>query len=330
MEKYQMMIYGAGNSEIAERLEEELNQVYSIRNAQLRIYAKSYIFANSCFAMYKRFKSLKEEMQGVKSSGVYEYTYEGGEAGIKTQQLYMQECANPAAFENFLLEGIEKMPEKEIILILIGQSYGRGLFLDCYTAVPMQLTYDDFFGILRRVGQESGVYFHLILDISSWHRVMLPYELAQIPCITSLFIWQKTKKVEVFPIKRWIETSICRGEHWLKVLYKEFAGYRVIMHAMWWQLCQKKWQVYRENPCALTWKSFYESYKDLLSYGGTQSIKGSVSIQESEMEQQENAEELTYEAWKDYFLKLYEEHVEEEDLGAWLEEMKNCISYYKL
>lgn len=330
MDNYQLMIYGAGNSEIAERLEAEMDAVYHIRNPQLRIYARTYILANSCLAMYKRFDGIKDAIGDVKSSGTYEYTYEGGDSGIKTQQLHIDECSSPVTFEYFLETGIENMEGKEIILVLIGRSYGNGLFLDCCTTPGTQLTYEDFFAILKRVGNQRGVYFHLILDVGLWHSMILPYELSQIPSVASLFIWDSNQGLETFPIRKWIETSIYKGENWIKVLYREFAGYKIHTHSVWWKLCKMKWEAYRKNPYTATWRQFYEQYKDLIFYTGEDSKAITKPLHQHYELDYVSDETLCTNKWANYLSALYDEQINITDMDGWLKEMKNCIAYYKL
>lgn len=330
MDTYHLMIYGGGNSEIAATLEEEMEHLYMLQNNYLKIYAKNYLLVNSCYAMYKRFSAIKEQGRNVKSGGVYEYTYLGLEDSIKRQELSMGECSNPVEFEKFLLEGIKRLEAKEIILILIGQSYGNGIFIDFFNHQPTQLTYEDLFSILKRVGQEKEVYFHMILDITSWHGITLPYELSQIPCIASVFIWERSHTLQVFPITTWIQKAIYKGEHWMKVLYKTFHGYHIHTHPVWWKVCKLKWEEYIENPCAVTWKSFYEQYKYIVSYHGENANGLTSPLQ------------LTYDTdiMQDgvlhtmqliqYFKGCYGEIISSQEVNQWLDEMKKCITYYKL
>lgn len=330
MAAYHLLVYGGGNCEIAAAVQQQMEKLYKLRNQYLKIYAKSYILANSCLAMYRRFDSIKNQVETTKSGGVFEYFYDGQESGVERHELKMGQSSDPANFERFLEEGLELINEKEVTLILMGQSYGDGLFVDFFDMPPSYLSYEDFYNIIYRVGKRKETYFHIIFDLSSWHGVYLPYYLSQIPYVSTMFFWHRKSEFDLFPISKWIKRSLCVGEHWYKVLYEEFEGCALDTHAIGWQFCRQQWELYIKDPCATNWKKFYDQYKYLVIPEDRVKIFKQKNISFTQEVHQLDHCQMEYEDVITYFKSNYTELFEQEELVTWLNEMKNCASYYKL
>lgn len=326
MQIYEMIIYGGGNCELSGVLEQEMEKIYAVKNPQLRLYTKTYHLENSCLEMFRRLPFLKDKLISVKRGGVQEYHYYGKE-GLRRHEMKMSESQDPAAMEGYIRNIVHSCKNKEIYLIIIGQSYEEGILIDYSTTAPSVLTYEDFFGILGRVGQDEDIYFHLILDIPLWKGVTLPFGLSQVHRVASVFVVERKEPLSIFSVSEWLGLCTYEGQHWVKVLHKHYDGYRINTHPIWWRLCKRKWEAYRDNPCHHTWQTFYEQYKYVVTYQGKKKLAYTINTQ---VQEELHPVELTVEELRKYMKELYNENLSNDEVSVWLEEMKNCISYYKM
>lgn len=322
MSQYGVLVYGGGNCEIAASLQEQLQILGEIEEND--IFARGYLFGNSCLAMYKRFHKLKEEIDSVKAGGVYEYLKTDIEK-IETMELQMRQSCIQKEFEEFLYTGLQKIQTTELVLILIGQSNDKGMFIDLCGEVPMYMPYQQMLHSISKIGKEKKKRIHLILDIPQWHAVKVPYMISKCNYIQDVFIYERKKVLDIFPIRQYIE-SLRKGEDIHKV--EGIEGYWIDPHPVWWNLCRWKWEEYLEEPSYKLWKNFYREYKKIVRYNGNKysyykTISKRIEMITVEMK-------LSKEQLKEYFRECGMEDLSHEEINSWLKEMKSCIDYYKL
>lgn len=328
MKGCEVIIYGGGNCEIAGKLTQEMAYVHQIKSKHLKVYAKTYLLEKSCIGLFKRLSPCFLNVPLVGQGGIEEYTYKGDEEGIKKKELVLGESSDPVKMENYLKKVLKDCEEKEIYFVVIGQSCEQGLLIDFVGEEPSILTYEDFYTILKRVSKTRKVYFHLILDIPIWDAIELPYQIAQITSVSSLFIFERTHPLEIFPVAQWLEQTKGTNQHPLKLLQHQYKGYTIITHSLWWAFCKKQWLAYKEDPCHKTWQAFYSYYQYLVRHNGKKS-SGYIKTFRKETDNL-GQDILTPEKLKDYIQGIYGEKVDEECIKEIIKDMKKCVSYYKL
>lgn len=324
-----LLVYGSGNCEIAALLEEEMTRLIQLECPELKIFARNYILENSCLAMYKRFSPLKEKLGQVKKGGLYEYFYDG-ENKIERQEMALEKSTHTEVFEECLQIGIKRMEAEEVLLILIGQSSESGLFWDFAGDGPSKLTYEELWQVLYRLGKRNHIQFDVIMDIPIWHGVEVPEMLVKHPFVKSLFMYERRNPFMILPIASWIMRTKMEGKSYLEVLYKYFPGYHIIMEQTTWQICKANWKVYWEQPGDLTWKQFYESYKEVVVYSAPKDTLHKVKIyfRQESIPKQEGA--INEKELQSYLVEMYHTTFDEKNITLWLKELKTCVDYYKL
>ncbi|MDF2877062.1 MAG: hypothetical protein K0S30_158 [Clostridia bacterium] len=324
MNSRSILIYGGGNCEIASVLDEELNHITHLSRAGMKVFARGHFFNNSCIAMYRRFKELKEDIGESGQGGVHDYFYDNGQV-VKTCELKMK-AASSETFEEFLKVASLKIAGDEVILILIGQGDLSGLFWDFSETPPTCISYKRLVQILMDAFEGKVKKLSLIIDVSNWHNVYLPLCLSQCHLIESVFIYERKKPLEIFPIARWIDCAFDEEYHWTLATYLYFGGYKVDLHPVWWHLCEKRWRDYTSFPSVRSFEEFYTIYKKIVMYYGTSNRIYSKILREKAVFDKQ------YVTTKDiqvYFEQEYLCKVSEEEIEKWLNELKICTDYYK-
>lgn len=321
MNQYGVLVYGAGNCEIAASLQEQLQILGEVEEDN--IFARGYLFGNSCLAMYKRFHKLKEEIDSVKAGGVYEYLRTDTEK-VETMELQMRQACIQEEFESFLHTGLEKIRTSEIVLILIGQSNEEGMFIDLCGEAPMYMPYQQVLQSISEIAGEKGRSIRLILDIPQWHAIKMPYLISRYHQIKEVFVYERKQTIDILPLRAYIENlRQGKNEHCI-----EEKGYWIDTHSLWWDLCKWKWERYLEVPSTKKWKEFYGAYRKLVRYNGNkhryyQTLGSRIEFITTEVK-------LSKQQLKEYFRACGMENVAYEEIHSWLKEMKSCIDYYKL
>ena len=319
-----ILIYGAGNCEIAGALEYELNQITQIKEPDIKILAKGYLFNNSCMAMYRRFKNIKDHVKEVARGGVQEYFYEGHET-VKTCELKMSPVSEKV-FEDFLKMGFEKFSEDDIILILIGQGHFEGLFLDFSQSPISYISYERIFSIIEETAKGKVKKLSLILDISHWHNVYMPLHLSKYHLIDGAFIYERESALKIFPICTWIHQALSKESHWLEATCGIMKGYKIDPHAIWWDLCVKKWEEYVKFPSGKSFEAFYNIYKKIVIYQGDSQRIYSKVLRERGIR---CTSPMTLKDIQKYFEVEYVFESQKDEIEKWLSELKICTDYYK-
>lgn len=324
-----LLVYGSGNCELAALLEAELSRMMQIESPELKIFARGYILENSCLAMYKRFAPLKEQLGQVKKGGLYEYFYDGTEK-IERQELMLESSAHKDIFEECLQIGIKRMKAEAITLVLIGQSNESGLFWDFAQQQPCKLTYNELDEVLYRLGKRNHIHFDVIMDIPIWHGVEIPYTLVRNPYIKSLFMYERQRVVDIFPVTYWIHRTCLEQKPYLEILYKYFSGYYVRMDQELWHVCMNNWKAYWHVPNHMTWKQFYQSYKDVVIYTNPEHKEHEVKIYFKQQYIPEQTEDISEEELQNYLVEMYYTTFDDKNIKLWLTDFKTCVDYYKL
>ncbi|MDF2614771.1 MAG: hypothetical protein K0S71_2557 [Clostridia bacterium] len=324
MSSHSILIYGAGNCEIAGALDFELNQITQISRPNIKIFARGYLFNNSCIAMYRRFKDLKTKIREIGQGGVHEYFYNGEET-IKTCELKMQ-AATEETFEDFLKTGIQKIKDSEIILILIGQGNLQGMFLDFSQNPPTYMPYETIFSIIEKCSKEKVKKLSLIIDVSNWHGIYMPLCIAEYSFIDAVFVYDRESYLNIFPIYRWTEQTFRGQSHWLEETYLSHQGCKIDTHPVWWRLCKNKWDEYAAFPSAKSWIEFNSIYKKLVIYKG---VSKRAYNQVLRNKQADGCNQLAIKDIQEYFNAEYLSNVYEDEVEKWLSELKICTDYYK-
>ncbi|PHV71565.1 hypothetical protein CS063_03070 [Sporanaerobium hydrogeniformans] len=324
MGSYSLLIYGAGNCELAGALEKSLSGLSNISLNQLKVYAKAHVFESGCAALYRRFADLKDTLIHPIHGGVQEYSYEGMEM-ITTYEMKMK-AVSLEEFEAFLKKGAEKFLSEEVILILIGQGNSTGMFLDFSQIPPMYMTYYEVFERINQYLKGKVKRLSIILDLSTWHPMYMPYSISKCHFVESLFIYERRHPLEVFPLNEWIYKVFEGDCHWLELTYHYFSGYKVDLHPYWWENCKQKWEEYVAFPSKCTWIDFYHVYEKIVVYNGaTESLYKSLSTSKNVVHNQSTVKDI-----QSYFNHQYLSHMEENKVEAWLSDLKICTDYYKL
>lgn len=329
MSGHSILIYGGGNCEMASSLDDCLSQIEQINDKNLKVFARGYLFDNSCLAMYGRFEAIKDRMKAnpkqASPGGVHEYFYDGNQI-VKTCELKMQPVSK-TNLEAFLRRGIEKMQDTEMILILIGQGDLESMFLDFSSTPPTALSYKEVFESIDDVLKDKIKKLHLIMDFSNWHDVYLPKILAQYTYIDTIFIYERKDALEVFPLAVWANTVFNKEGHWSEITMISLAGYKIDPHPIWWQLCEKRWEEYVVFPSSNTWEAFYSVYKKLVIHNGKSKRLYSSTLRKKSSEY---AGKDTISFVQEYLKREYGSDIEEKEIEKWLESLKICTDYYKL
>lgn len=317
-----LLIYGGGNCELAASLKKELLKLANIDD--ISVFARGYIFGNSCLAMYKRFKSIRDEIGAVDSGGVYEYLCIEDEK-LTIVEMQMRDASNHEEFEGFLEKGMSSIAQMNIVLIVIGQSSMEGILLDFFGERPSIMSYTQMLHSITQVAKKHKKRIQLVLDIPHWHPVKLPYIISRYERIDSLFIYERSEKIDILPITKYIKAlkyNNNRGEN------KILNGYKIDNHPILWDVCKWKWKRYVDEPCSGHWKEFYNVYKGLVTYTGNK-----YNYYHHIGKNIEFTEEVTYLSDEDlikYFRDYEKEELDDESVKIWFQEMKSCIDYYKL
>ncbi len=324
MGSYSLLIYGAGNCELAGALEENLQSLSDVMLKQLKIYARGYIFDTGCVKMYGRFDDLKDNLIQPIHGGVQEYSYDGKEMVI-TYEMKMK-TTSLETFEDFLKVGAEQFENDEVILILMGQGHLSGMFLDFSQNPPTSMSYNEVFKRIARYLQGKVKKLSIIWDISRWHNIYMPYSLSKYQFIESLFVYERPGPLRLFPLEEWIKKVFDSKCHWLELTYGYFSGYKMDLHPWWWKNCIERWEEYVAFPSAKTWIDFYHVYEKIVVYNGaSESLYKSLSPAKHISHGQ-----ITVKDIQNYFNHQYLSHMEENKVEAWLGELKICTDYYKL
>jgi len=324
MSDHSILIYGAGNCEIAGGLDFELNQITQVNNPNIKIFARGYLFNNSCLAMYRRFKDLKANIKEIGQGGVHEYFY-NGITTIKTYELKMQ-ATSQENFEDFLKTGIQKLQDEEVILILIGQGNLQGMFLDFSQSPPKYMSYEVIFQIIEKCMKEKIKKLSLIIDVSSWHNIYMPACIARHSAIDAVFVYEREGYLNIFPVKKWIEQTLKNNCHWLEATCLEYSGSKIDPHPVWWSLCKNKWEEYEEFPSAKSWIAFNSIYKKIVIYKGISKRPYSQVVRNKCIS---GSNQLAIKDIQEYFNVEYLSNVYEDEVEKWLNELKTCTDYYK-
>ncbi|WP_070000461.1 hypothetical protein [Cellulosilyticum sp. I15G10I2] len=324
MGNHSILIYGAGNCEIAGALEYELNQITQINKPNIKIFARGYFFNNSCIAMYRRFKQIKEYVKEISRGGVHEYFYNGDET-IKTCELKVNSTSE-ITFEKFLKDGIEKLQADEVILILIGQGNYGGMFMDFSKSPPIYIPYEKVFSIIEHCVKGKVKRLSIILDVSQWHNIYMPLYIAQYSFIDTVFVYERDAYLSIFPVYKWIDKALEGQEHWIASTTALFNGYHIDSHPIWWELCSHKWEEYVRFPSGKSFEAFYSIYKKVVIHKGN-----SMRIYSKELRDQGIAyhNQLSLKDTKAYFSREYLCDIEQNDVEKWLNALKICADYYK-
>lgn len=323
-----LLVYGSGNCELAAVIEAEVSKLLQVESEEVKIFARGYILENSCLALYKRFTPLKEHLGQVKKGGLHEYFYNGLEK-IERQELRMESSAQQENFEECVQMGIERMDERVITLVLIGESNETGLFLDFTEKHPCKLTYHALESTLYKLGKRNHIVFDVIMDIPIWHGIEVPYRLVQNPYIKSLFMYERQKPLEIFPIATWIQRTSLQEKDYLEVLYKDFPGYYVSFDQEKWRVCLESWKNYWYNPDADTWRGFYESYKGVVRPTKHEQLGAYNRLSFSNKPRLEENEIMSEKEIQRYFIEMYHIVFEQNHIRHWLTDFKTCVDYYK-
>ncbi len=324
MSSHSILIYGAANCEIAGALDFELNRITQINQPDVKIFARGYLFNNSCMSMYRRFKGLKDNVQEVTQGGMHEYFYNGAET-IKTCELKMS-TSSEKALEDFLNEGVQRLMDDEIILILIGQGNLDGMFMDFLQNPAFYMPYENIFKIINQCFKGKIKKLHLIIDVSNWHNVYMPLCLTRAHFIDTIFIYERSRPLSIFPICNWIEGVFDRECHWALLTYMNWGGYKVDSHPLWWGLCKNKWDEYVQFPSARSFEAFYTVYKKVVLHKG---IHKNIYSKELRKRGIAHCTYMTAKEIKDYFDTEYFSSRYGDEVDKWLNELKICTDYYK-
>lgn len=324
MSNQNILIYGAGNCEIAGALDFELNQITRINNPNIKIFARGYLFNNSCMAMYRRFKDLKESIKEISQGGVHEYFYNGIDT-IKTCELNMQ-AASEETFEVFLKEGLQKFENEEVILMLIGQGNMQGMFLDFSQSPPTYMPYEHVFTVINKCLRKKVKKLSVIIDVSNWHNIYMPLCIAKQSFIDTIFIYEREDCLSIFPICKWIENVFEENCHWAEVTYQNHSGYNIDSHPVWWSLCKNKWDDYVNFPSAQSWRAFNSVYQKLVIYKGFSKRVYDRGLRKQRLTYHN---QLAIKDIQEYFNAEYLSEIYEEEVEKWLNELKICTDYYK-
>ena len=323
-----LLVYGSGNCELAAVIEAEVSKLLQVESEEVKIFARGYILENSCLALYKRFTPLKEQLGQVKKGGLHEYFYNGSEK-VERQELRMESSAHQETFEECIQIGIKRMSEQVITLILIGESNETGLFFDFTGSNPSKLTYTTLGNILYKLGNRNHVMFDVIMDIPIWHGIEVPYILAKNPYIKSLFMYERQKPLEIFPIVTWVQRVYLEQQDYLEVLYKYFPGYHVTLDQEKWKACLENWKCYWHDPNEYMWRRFYENYKAVVSYTNIDRPVQYAKLYFTQEHMPEQKESISEEELQDYFIEMYHRPFDKNNIKLWLMDFKTCVDYYK-
>ena len=85
-----------------------------------------------------------------------------------------------------------------------------------------------------------------------------------------------------------------------------------------------------DDPTVSTWRNFFDAYRQIVNYIGqkTQGLTSPIQLPYSTDLRKDM--QLYKEDIRDYLCMQYAEELSVEEVGEWLGEMKNCVSYYKL
>ncbi len=324
MSNHSILIYGTGNCEIAGALEVELNQITQINKPNLKIFARGHLFNNSCIAMYRRFKEIKEHVKEVSRGGIHEYFYNGEET-IKTCELKIS-TVSEKSFEDFLKSGIEKLQSDEIILILIGQGNFEGMFLDFSERPPTYMCYERIFMIIEKCVKEKVKKLSLIIDVSQWHNIYMPLCIAKYSFINTIFVYERDCYLSIFPICKWLDEVLKTDCHWTHSTYKLLNGCQIDPHPIWWGLCSSKWEEYVRFPSGKSFQEFYTIYKKITIHKGTSKRIYSKDLRNKGISYDS---QLTVKDIKEYFNVEYLQDISQHEIEKWLNELKICADYYK-
>ena len=329
MSGHGLLIYGAGNCEIAGALENELDKITELDQSNLMVFARGYLFNSSCMAMYRRFKDIKEKMKEISpisQGGIHEYYYNGMDA-VKTCELKIQ-SASKETFEDFLNTGFEKLGCEEVILILLGQGNRQGMFLDFSQSPPTYMPYEEVFETLSACIDDKVKRLSLIVDVSSWHNIDMPLALSKHSIIDSLFVYERDSFLNIFPVCRWAKEVFKTEEcHWTKTTCQKYKGYFVDPHPVWWEWCKEKWEEYSKYPSAKSWVEFNRLFQKVVIYKGF--ANSSVEHLSLTKKKAVRRNQLAVKDIKEYFNEEYLSEIYEEDVERWLSELKICTDFYK-
>lgn len=324
MGSYSLLIYGAGNCEIAGALDQELKKITLIDKPNLKIFARGHIFDASCVEMYRRFEDIKENLKQSSHGGIHEYFYNGKET-VTTYELKMK-AASESSFERFLAIGSEKFDQEEVILILIGQGNLTGMFLDFSQIPPSYISYDKVFELVSKYFKGKVKRLSIMMDISKWHNVYMPLVISKHNFIDTTFVYERPEYLSIFPISTWINKVFDESSHWSELTYTYFNGYRIDSHPIWWNSCKEKWEEYVKFPSGKTWSDFYHIYEKILIYNGApQALYNNIDKSRVDYKGQ-----ITLKDLQNYFNNEYLTEINEEEVEKWLNELKICTDYYKL
>lgn len=325
MKGYNILVFGAGNCEIASYLERQLNQLELLNRPEIKLFARGHLFDKSCLALYGRLEEIKSQIDIKQTSigGVCTYHYEEGHM-IKSHEMQLTPVTRES-FEEFLHTGRVKIDEEEVILVLIGQGNLGGMFLD-FAELPMgQISYEEIIKSIHDTLQGCVKKLHVIVDVSNWDDITLPAIFSQCSFLESLFIFERNKGIGLFPINEWINYALNGYGKWQELTAQFFEGYSIKPHALSWDLCERKWQEYISDPTDKTREDFEKIYNELVDHHGHfhrlsgKNLEYLVEVVEGEVASAKN-----------YFKEEYNIEISDGEMEEWVEGLKVCTDYYKL
>ncbi len=307
MQDYPTLIYGGGNCEIAGEMHHEMQKLCKTQEGKQKIYARTYLLANSCLAMYKRFDGIKGEVSSSGLGGVYEYYCNGEDEGVERQALKMESASSPEQWNDFMETAVACFEAKEMMLVLIGQSGVDGLFVDLCSETPSYLTYSDLLSVLRRINQEHQVFFHLILDLSQMHTKVIQKHLEKEQAIKSAYLYKRKQPLDIMAFATQQQEEHTQ-EEWvtIKALSKD----------------EKK-----RTDLAKQTLSMRQHSNEQINASVENDLKQKPYVVSQEKKQGKRMSMLEV---RRYLQNIYSEPLQDEAVKQWLNEFKQSVDYYKM